>query len=98
MNIDTIVAFDIENLPPQALVGVNAEEGLTQCNKDAKVEDGIRGQLPVLNPIEEEKRAQKILRGERKTTKQKGIKHNSEALWRLRAGGRTWMKVVRFDR
>jgi hypothetical protein len=27
--IIAIVAFDVENLPPQALVRVNAEEGLT---------------------------------------------------------------------
>lgn len=92
------MAFDVENFPPQAPVGVNAEEGFTQSNKDGNVEDGIGSQLPELNPLEEKKRAKKLVGGERKSAKQKSGEHNSKALWRPRAGGRTWMKVVRFDR
>jgi hypothetical protein len=96
--IAVVVALHIEDLPPKAPVGVNAEEGLTQSNEDGKVENGIGSQLPELNPVEEKERAKKLVGRERKPVKQKSGKHNSKAFWRPWAGGRTWMKEVRFGR
>jgi hypothetical protein len=45
------VAFDVEDLPPQAPVRVNAEEGLAQGDEDRKMENGIGSRLPELDPV-----------------------------------------------
>ena len=92
------MALDVEDLPPQAPVGVNAEEGLAQSNEDGKVENGIGSQLLELDPVEEKKRAKELVGREREPTKQKGSEHDSEAFWRIWARGRTWMTEVRLGR
>jgi hypothetical protein len=92
------VTFDVEDFPPQAPVGVNAEESLAQSDEDGKMENGIGSQLPELDPIEEKKRAEELVGRERKPTKQKSSEHDNEAFWMLWAGGRTWMTKVRLDR
>jgi hypothetical protein len=62
------VAFDIKNLPPKALVGVNAEEGLAHRDENGKVEDGLWGQLPELDPVGEKKATEEFVGLERKPT------------------------------
>jgi hypothetical protein len=90
------MTLHIEDLPPKTPVGVNAEEGFTDSDEDRKVENGVWGQLPELNPVEEKKGTEKLVGRKREATEQESNKHNSEALWRPWAGGRTWMKVFRF--
>jgi hypothetical protein len=63
------VALDVEDLPPKAPVGVNAEEGFTNGDKNEKVENGIRGQLPELDPVEEKKGTKKFVGRKRKPVK-----------------------------
>jgi hypothetical protein len=62
------VVLDIENLSPNTPVGVNAEEGFTESDKDRKVENGVWGQLPELNPVEEKKETEKLVGRKRETT------------------------------
>jgi hypothetical protein len=88
------VTLHIENLPPKTLVGVNAEEGLTNSDEDGKVENGVWGQLPELNPIEEKKGAEKLVGRKRETTEQESNEHNSEALRRTWARNDTWKTNV----
>jgi hypothetical protein len=63
------MAFDIEDFTPQAPMGVNAEESFAEGNEDGEMKDGIRGQLPELNPIGKEKRTNKFVVRKRKPTK-----------------------------
>jgi hypothetical protein len=63
------VTLHIEDLPPKTPVGVDAEEGLTNSDEDGKVENGVWGQLPELNPVEEKKGAEKLVGRKRETTK-----------------------------
>jgi hypothetical protein len=46
-------------------VGVNAEVGLADGDKNGQVEDGVWGQLPKLNPVREEKVAEELMGWER---------------------------------
>jgi hypothetical protein len=71
-------------------VRLNAEEGFADSDKNGKVEDGIWGQLPELNPIEEKEGAKELVRRKREATKQKSDKHDGEALWGIWARNRTW--------
>jgi hypothetical protein len=82
-----IVVFDVEDLPSQAPMGVDAKEGLTQSDEDGKMKNGIRGQLPELDPVEKKKRTKEFVGREREPTKQEGNKHNSKAFRRLWARG-----------
>jgi hypothetical protein len=84
------MTLHIEDLPPKAPVRLNAEEGLADGNENGKVEDGIWGQLPELNPIEEKEGAKKLVGRKRKATEQESSEHNSEALRGLWARNRTW--------
>jgi hypothetical protein len=59
------VAFDKEDFPPKTPVGVNAEVGLADGDKDGQMENGVWGQLPKLNPVREEKAAEELVGWER---------------------------------
>jgi hypothetical protein len=74
------VALHVEDLPPKTPVRVNAEEGLANSDEDRKMEDGVWGQLPELDPVKEKKRAKELVGRKRKTTEQKGNEHDSETL------------------
>jgi hypothetical protein len=88
------VAFDIKDIPPKTPVGVNAEESLAHRYENGKVEDGIWGQLPELDPVGEKKASEEFVGWKRKPTMQKSGKHNNETLWGLRARSKTWMNKV----
>jgi hypothetical protein len=90
----SVVALDIDNLPPKAPVGVNAEEGLAYHDENGVVEDRIWGQLPELDPVGEKKAVEEFVGWKRKPTLQKSREHNNETLWGLRATSRTWMNEV----
>jgi hypothetical protein len=79
-------------------VRINAEEGFAYSYKDGEVENGIRGQLPKLDPVGKEEAAKKFMGWKGKPTLQKGNKHDSKTLWRLWPRNRTWMNEVRFGR
>ena len=84
------MTLHIEDLPPKAPVRLNAEEGFTDGDKNGKVEDGIWGQLPELNPIEEKKGAKELVRRKREATEQESGEHDGEVLWGTRARNLTW--------
>jgi hypothetical protein len=63
------VTLNIEDFPPNTPVGINAEEGFTDGDEDRKMENGVWGQLPELNPVEEKKGAEKLVGRKRETTK-----------------------------
>jgi hypothetical protein len=73
------VALDVEDFPLKTPVGINAEEGFADGDEDIKMENGIWGQLPKLDPIEEKKGAKKLVGRKREPSKQKGDEHNSKA-------------------
>jgi hypothetical protein len=84
------MALHVEDLPPKTPVRVNAEEGFADSDEDRKVENGVWGQLPELNPVEEKKRAKEFVRWKGKATEQKSSEHDVEALWGLWARNCTW--------
>jgi hypothetical protein len=88
--IVVVMTLDIENFPPKTPVGINAEESFTDSDENRKVENGIWGQLPELDPIEKQKGTKKLMRRKRKPAKQKGGEHDSKALGGIWARGRTW--------
>jgi hypothetical protein len=50
-DIISTVELDIKNISPQTQVGINAEVGFAHSDKDGEMENGIRGQLPELDPV-----------------------------------------------
>ena len=44
--------FDTEHLQPELKVGLDAEEGFTECDVCGYVEDGIGGEMVELEPVE----------------------------------------------
>ena len=84
------MTLHIEDLPPETPVGINAKKGFADSDKDEKVEDGVWGQLPELNPVEVKKRAKEFMRWKRKAAEQESSEHDGEALWGLWARDCTW--------
>ena len=79
-------------------MGINAEESFAHSDKDGKMENGIRGQLPKLDLLGKEEATKKFVGWKGKPTLQKGNEHNSKALWGLWARSGTWMNEVGFSR
>jgi hypothetical protein len=94
--VAVIVALHVEDLPPETPVRINAKEGFADSNEDRKVEDGVWGQLPELNPIEEKKRTEEFVRWKRKAAEKKSREHDGEAFWGFWARNCTWKADIVF--
>ena len=57
------VAPEIENALPQAPMRMGPEEALAQSDENRDMEDGVRGQLMQLNPVNKEKSTEKLVDG-----------------------------------
>ncbi len=63
------MTLDIEDFPPKTPVGINAEKCFADSDENGKMENGIWGQLPELDPIEKKKRTKKFVGRKRKPAK-----------------------------
>jgi hypothetical protein len=69
-------------------VGVDAEKGLTDSDKDRQMQDGVRRHLPHLNAVGKEKATKELVGWKGQPTVQEGRKHDGKSIrgTRMRLG------------
>jgi hypothetical protein len=77
------IAAEAENAFPQSPIRRDSKEAFAQCDKNGNVEDGIRGQLVQLNPVNKKKAAEEIVNWGRKAADEVINETNPVLHWRV---------------